>query len=222
MADTVKLTIDGKEVNLADKYKGQVLLVVNVASKCGATPQYAQLEALQDKYHEKGLSVVGFPCNQFGGQEPYNAHLTGVLLRLRFELDMGVKKSLAIARLLHDVLPEDDLDLVDADLAPDGEELSGDNSPPETSRQLFENLWTKSQTHQKAILLCLATLTKTLDKPLSKRAARGYLASLSPLTKEQFLSQLPERSSTGVKRSGPPNSTTFNGRGRAKWSMVSA
>lgn len=63
-------TIDGKEVNLAEKYKGQVLLVVNVASKCGATPQYKQLEELQDKYHEKGLSVVGFPCNQFGGQEP--------------------------------------------------------------------------------------------------------------------------------------------------------
>ena len=62
--------IDGKEVNLAEKYKGKVLLVVNVASKCGATPQYAQLESLQDKYHDKGLAVVGFPCNQFGGQEP--------------------------------------------------------------------------------------------------------------------------------------------------------
>jgi glutathione peroxidase len=63
-------TIDGKEVNLAEKYKGKVLLVVNVASKCGATPQYTQLEGLQDKYHGKGLEVVGFPCNQFGGQEP--------------------------------------------------------------------------------------------------------------------------------------------------------
>ncbi len=64
--------IDGKEVNLAEKYKGKVLLVVNVASQCGATPQYKQLEALQDTYHEKGLDVVGFPCNQFGGQEPGN------------------------------------------------------------------------------------------------------------------------------------------------------
>ena len=62
--------IDGKEVNLAEKYKGQVLVVVNVASQCGATPQYKQLEGLQDKYHDKGLSVIGFPCNQFGGQEP--------------------------------------------------------------------------------------------------------------------------------------------------------
>lgn len=62
--------IDGKEVNLAEKYKGKVVLIVNVASQCGLTPQYTQLEGLQDKYHDKGLEVVGFPCNQFGGQEP--------------------------------------------------------------------------------------------------------------------------------------------------------
>lgn len=62
--------IDGKEVNLADKYKGKVLLVVNVASACGLTPQYTQLESLHDKYKDKGLAVVGFPCNQFAGQEP--------------------------------------------------------------------------------------------------------------------------------------------------------
>lgn len=63
-------TIDGKEVNLAEKYKGKVLLVVNVASACGLTPQYKQLEELNDKYKDKGLAVVGFPCNQFGEQEP--------------------------------------------------------------------------------------------------------------------------------------------------------
>ena len=61
--------IDGKVVALSD-YKGKVLLIVNVASECGLTPQYEQLQALHDKYHEKGLVVVGIPCNQFGGQEP--------------------------------------------------------------------------------------------------------------------------------------------------------
>jgi len=65
---TVK-SITGKDVNLAD-YKGKVLLVVNVASECGLTPQYEQLEALYAKYADKGFVVLGFPCNQFGKQEP--------------------------------------------------------------------------------------------------------------------------------------------------------
>ena len=62
-------SLKGKKVELS-KYKGKVLFVVNTASKCGATPQYKQLEELHEKYSKKGLAVLGFPCNQFGKQEP--------------------------------------------------------------------------------------------------------------------------------------------------------
>lgn len=61
--------IDGKSVSL-DTYKGKVLLIVNTASQCGFTPQYKGLQALHEQYGEKDLVVLGFPCNQFGQQEP--------------------------------------------------------------------------------------------------------------------------------------------------------
>jgi glutathione peroxidase len=62
-------SLTGKEVDLA-KYQGKVLLIVNVASACGYTPQYAPMQALHEKYASQGLAVLGFPCNQFGKQEP--------------------------------------------------------------------------------------------------------------------------------------------------------
>ena len=65
-------SIDGKDTSLA-AYKGKVVLVVNTASKCGNTPQYSALEALQKKYESKGFTVLAFPCNDFGGQEPGTA-----------------------------------------------------------------------------------------------------------------------------------------------------
>ncbi|MEM9828259.1 MAG: glutathione peroxidase [Planctomycetota bacterium] len=62
-------TIDGKTVDLED-YKGKVVMIVNVASRCGLTRQYTQLQEIFEKYEGKGFVVLGFPCNQFGGQEP--------------------------------------------------------------------------------------------------------------------------------------------------------
>ena len=62
-------TLSGDAASLAE-HKGKALLLVNVASKCGLTPQYTGLEQLHEKYADKGFAVLGFPCNQFGGQEP--------------------------------------------------------------------------------------------------------------------------------------------------------
>jgi glutathione peroxidase len=62
-------TIRGEEQSLAD-YKGKVLLIVNTASKCGFTPQYKELQELYEQYRDRGFGVLGFPCNQFGHQEP--------------------------------------------------------------------------------------------------------------------------------------------------------
>lgn len=65
-------SLDGKPVDLS-RYAGKTVLVVNVASKCGLTPQYKELQALHEKYQSAGLAILGFPCNQFGGQEPGSA-----------------------------------------------------------------------------------------------------------------------------------------------------
>lgn len=68
--------LDGHEESLGE-YSGNVLLIVNTASKCGFTPQYEGLESLHETYRERGFSVLGFPCNQFGHQEPGNADEIG-------------------------------------------------------------------------------------------------------------------------------------------------
>ncbi|KOU53345.1 glutathione peroxidase [Streptomyces sp. WM6378] len=69
-------TLTGEPTSLAD-YEGRAVLLVNVASKCGLTPQYAGLERLQKEYGDRGLTVLGVPCNQFGGQEPGTAEEIG-------------------------------------------------------------------------------------------------------------------------------------------------
>jgi len=67
--DFTQTSLDGKPRSLGD-FKGKVALIVNVASRCGLTPQYAGLEKLHETYGARGFAVLGFPCNQFGGQEP--------------------------------------------------------------------------------------------------------------------------------------------------------
>jgi glutathione peroxidase len=70
--DFTMKSLDGKNVDLS-KYDGNVVLIVNVASECGLTPQYENLQALHEKYKDQGLVILGFPCNQFGSQEPGTA-----------------------------------------------------------------------------------------------------------------------------------------------------
>ena len=75
--------LDGHEVPLA-QFRGRVLLIVNTASKCGFTPQYKGLEELYQQYREKGLTVLGFPCDQFGHQEPGSAEEIGAFCERNF------------------------------------------------------------------------------------------------------------------------------------------
>jgi glutathione peroxidase len=82
-------TITGKEVELG-KYQGKVVLVVNVASKCGLTPQYEQLQALHKKYGEKGLAILGFPCNQFRDQEPGTAEEIQEFCRVNYGVEFDL------------------------------------------------------------------------------------------------------------------------------------
>jgi len=76
-------TLDGKTVSLSD-FKGNAMLIVNTASKCGFTPQYAGLESLYEKLREKGLKILGFPCNQFGQQEPGSEEEIGAFCRMNY------------------------------------------------------------------------------------------------------------------------------------------
>jgi glutathione peroxidase len=78
-------TLEGKDVSLAD-YRGQVLLIVNTASKCGLTPQYEGLEALYKSAKDRGLTILGFPCNQFGAQEPGTAEEIGSFCSLTYDV----------------------------------------------------------------------------------------------------------------------------------------
>lgn len=83
-------TLGGEDVNLAEKYAGKVVLLVNVASFCGNTPQYEALEALHEKYADRGLAVVGVPCNQFHGQEPGTAAEIAEFCRTKYGVEFDL------------------------------------------------------------------------------------------------------------------------------------
>ena len=83
--DFTAKTLDGRDVSLGD-YRGKVILIVNTASKCGFTPQYEGLEALWRKYQDRGLVILGFPCNQFGAQEPGNAEEIASFCSLTYDV----------------------------------------------------------------------------------------------------------------------------------------
>ncbi|SNS40806.1 glutathione peroxidase [Sphingomonas laterariae] len=83
--DFTAKTIDGADASLGD-YRGKVLLIVNTASKCGFTPQYEGLEKLHEAYADRGLAVLGFPCNQFGAQEPGDAAEIANFCTLRYDV----------------------------------------------------------------------------------------------------------------------------------------
>ena len=78
--------LDGKPINLQE-YQGKVMLVVNTASKCGFTPQFEGLQALQSKFGEDKLAILGFPCNQFGHQEPGNSTEIGAFCQKNYGVD---------------------------------------------------------------------------------------------------------------------------------------
>jgi len=86
LSDFEARSLAGKTVPLK-QYAGRVLLIVNTASQCGFTPQYKGLQALQDKYHAQGLDVLGFPCNQFGAQEPGEADEIGAFCERNYGVE---------------------------------------------------------------------------------------------------------------------------------------
>jgi len=89
------LSIDGQKVSMS-KYKGKVILIVNVASKCGLTHHYKGLQELQDKYKSKGFEVIGFPCNQFGGQEPLSEKEISEFCSLEYNINFDMSSKVDV------------------------------------------------------------------------------------------------------------------------------
>jgi glutathione peroxidase len=88
-------TLDGKPAPLSE-WRDKVVLIVNTASKCGFTPQYAGLEALYRKYQDRGFVVLGFPCNQFGAQEPGSAEEIASFCSLTYDVDFPMMRKIDV------------------------------------------------------------------------------------------------------------------------------
>ena len=95
IADFKVLTNTGEELDMADK-AGKVLLIVNTASKCGFTPQYDGLEALHKQFEDRDFEVLGFPCNQFGGQEPGEAEEIAEFCKLNFGVTFPLMEKIEV------------------------------------------------------------------------------------------------------------------------------
>jgi glutathione peroxidase len=115
LLDLPVTTLDGEPTTLGTLTAGRTTLVVNVASRCGLTPQYEQLEALQREYADRGFTVLGVPCNQFAGQEPGSAEeisafcsaTYGVTFPMTEKVDVNGDDAAPLYRLLTEV-PDDD------------------------------------------------------------------------------------------------------------------
>ena len=95
MWDAPIKTLKGQPTTLA-AHKGKALMLVNVASQCGLTPQYATLEQLQKQYGPKGFTVIGFPCNQFGGQEPGTAEEIGEFCSTNYGITFPITEKIEV------------------------------------------------------------------------------------------------------------------------------
>ena len=93
--DIAVKTLSGQDASLGD-LTGTTILVVNVASQCGLTPQYAGLQRLHDQYSKRGFAVVGFPCNQFGAQEPGDAAEIANFCSLTYEVDFPMMRKIDV------------------------------------------------------------------------------------------------------------------------------
>jgi len=89
------VTLSGAPLAL-DTFRGQVLLIVNTASRCGFTPQYQGLQALYREYRDRGFAVLGFPCNQFGAQEPGDSQAIGEFCAMNYQIDFPIFEKIEV------------------------------------------------------------------------------------------------------------------------------